>query len=106
MKLDDLKGKVPPLKPRNSTHHVLRNKANAGGAHRDKKAELKKGVLKHKGRGVYVKESIVKLPDEKQVFEWVKTGHWSFSQFQKWVEDRDERQQQQSDWAARDAAGH
>jgi len=48
MKLDELKIKVPTLKPRNSTYQILQAKRNAAGAHRDKKSELKKGLLKHK----------------------------------------------------------
>lgn len=50
MKLDELKIAVPTVKPRNPTYRTLANKANAGGAHRDKKSELKKGQLKHKSR--------------------------------------------------------
>ena len=50
MKLSEIKVVVPNMKPRNPTYRTLANKANAGGAHRDKKAELKKGQLKHKGR--------------------------------------------------------
>lgn len=44
MKLAELKIIVPNAKPRNPTYRTLANKANAGGAHRDKKAELKKGA--------------------------------------------------------------
>jgi hypothetical protein len=50
MKLSEIKVVVPNVKPRNPTYRTLANKANAGGAHRDKKAELKKGQQKHKGR--------------------------------------------------------
>jgi len=49
MKLhDDLKITVPATKPRNSTYRVLVSKAHAGGVHRDKKLEFKKGLVKHK----------------------------------------------------------
>ena len=51
MKLDELKIRVPTLKPRNSTYQTLAAKKNAAGPHRDKKAELKKGLLKHKRPG-------------------------------------------------------
>lgn len=51
MKLTELKKIiVPTLKPRNSTYQTLMAKKNAAGAHKDKKAELKKGNLKHKGQ--------------------------------------------------------
>lgn len=51
MKLEEIKVVVVPnVKPRNPTYRTLANKANAGGAHRDKKAELKKGMQKHKDR--------------------------------------------------------
>lgn len=49
MKLDEIKIVLKNVKPRNPTYRVLANKANAGGAHRDRKAELKKGQEKHKG---------------------------------------------------------
>lgn len=52
MKLNKIKVLVPNLKPRNPTYRTLANKANAGGAHRDKKAELKSGLQKHKDRMV------------------------------------------------------
>ena len=48
MKLSELKINVPTIKPRNSTYRVLGNKVNAAGPHRDKKSELKKGLIKHK----------------------------------------------------------
>jgi hypothetical protein len=48
MKLAEIKVIVPVTKPRNPTYQTLAKKANAGGAHRDRKAELKKGVYKHK----------------------------------------------------------
>jgi hypothetical protein len=39
MKLEEIKVVVVPnVKPRNPTYRTLANKANAGGAHRDKKA--------------------------------------------------------------------
>lgn len=56
MKLAELKIIVPNTKPRNPTYRILANKSNAGGAHRDKKAELKKGQEKHKGR-IYQEEA-------------------------------------------------
>ena len=50
MKLIELKITVPLSKPRDPNNKILQNKVNASGAHRDKKAELKKGKLKHKGQ--------------------------------------------------------
>ena len=50
MKLDELKIKVPNLKPRNSTYQTLLAKKNAAGAHKDKKDALKRGDLKHKNK--------------------------------------------------------
>ena len=51
MKLDELKIKVPTVKPRDfSGQQTLKNKVNASGKHRDKKSELKKGLLKHKNQ--------------------------------------------------------
>lgn len=51
MKLTELKKLiVPASKPRNSTYQVLAAKKNAAGAHKDKKQDLKKGVMKHKNR--------------------------------------------------------
>jgi hypothetical protein len=63
MKLDQLK--IPTLKPRDSGHRVLAAKVNAAGPHRDKKAELKRGTEKHKGRSVYeasIEEAEGKVP--------------------------------------------
>lgn len=50
MKLSELKIAIPVTKPRNPNYRLLANKANAGGAHRDKKAELRRGQLKHKSQ--------------------------------------------------------
>lgn len=41
---------VPTLKPRDPNHKILAAKKNAGGAHRDKKKEMKRGNDKHKSR--------------------------------------------------------
>jgi hypothetical protein len=63
MKLNQLK--IPTLKPRDSGHRVLAAKVNAAGPHRDKKAELKRGAEKHKGRSVYeasIEEAEGKVP--------------------------------------------
>lgn len=59
MKLNELTVTIPVVKPRNPNQRVLANKANAGGAHRDKKTELKKGLLKHKGKVFEEETSLV-----------------------------------------------
>lgn len=41
---------VPTLKPRDPNYKILAAKKNAGGAHRDKKKEMKRGNDKHKSR--------------------------------------------------------
>lgn len=50
MKVKDLTFKIDQLKPRDPNHAVLAMKKNAGGPMRDKKRELRRGELKHKGR--------------------------------------------------------
>lgn len=47
---EDKKMIVPTLKPRDPNHTILAAKKNAGGAHRDKKKEMKRGNDKHKSR--------------------------------------------------------
>lgn len=62
MKLSELKINVPTIKPRNNTYQTLAAKKNAAGPHRDKKAELKKGLLKHKYKSMH--EAIDVLAEE------------------------------------------
>lgn len=47
MKLSELKVIVPVSKPRDPNYRTLKAKANASGAHRDKKAEEKRGKFKY-----------------------------------------------------------
>lgn len=50
MKLQEIKIKIPVVKPRDPNQAILAAKKNAGGPMRDKKREQRQGVEKHKGR--------------------------------------------------------
>lgn len=56
---------VPATKPRNPTHQTLAAKKNAAGPHRDKKAEMKKGLTKHKFKSCMHEELDTPIGEDK-----------------------------------------
>ena len=53
---------VPNLKPRDPNHEILKNKRNAGGAHRDKKRDMKNGEGKYKEKITFKEYLMVEAP--------------------------------------------
>jgi len=53
---------VPNLEPRDPNHEILKNKRNAGGAHRDKKRDMKNGEGKYKEKITFKEYLMVEAP--------------------------------------------